>query len=559
MSGAMEAASVAGADRRVGAAEERRVIIASSVGTVFEWYDFYLYAILANFFAGLFFPPGNTTFQLLGAFGAYAAGFLVRPFGALIFGRIGDLVGRKYTFLITITVMGLATVLVGFLPTYNTIGAAAPIILLCLRLAQGLALGGEYGGAATYVAEHAPDERRGRATSWIQTTATVGMLAALVVIGIVRLSQSPATFSSWGWRIAFWFSIPLLVISIYIRLKLNESPLFQRMKAQGKRSKSPIRDSFLKYPNNKYVFLALLGATAGQGVVWYTGQFYALFFLQIYLKLDFIPTYALIGLSLVIATPFFIVFGALSDRIGRKKIILAGCLIAAVTYFPLFKGLTHYVNPGLERFRDTVPISVAANPNECNFHIFVGPWTKQSACDRARSFITSSGLKFSAVPAVAGESVVTRIGDTEIRGWDAAKTPAMVTATLKAKGYPAKADPSQVNWVMTEILLVIMVIYVTMVYGPIAAFLVELFPTRIRYTSMSLPYHIGNGWFGGMLPLLATAIVANSGDIYNGLWYPIIVALMSLVVGGIFLRETKHLRLDDEAPITTVTAAAARA
>ena len=558
MSGAMEAAPVAAVDRRVDAAEERRVIIASSVGTVFEWYDFYLYAILANFFAGLFFPPGNVTFQLLGAFGAYAAGFLVRPFGALIFGRIGDLVGRKYTFLITITVMGLATVLVGFLPTYNTIGAAAPLILLGLRLAQGLALGGEYGGAATYVAEHASDSQRGRATSWIQTTATVGMFAALLVIGIVRLSQSPATFSTWGWRIAFWFSIPLLVISIYIRLKLNESPLFQRMKAQGKRSKSPLKDSFLKYPNNKYVFLALFGATAGQGVVWYTGQFYALFFLQIYLKLEFIPTYALIGLSLLIGTPFFIVFGALSDRIGRKKIILAGCLIAAVTYFPLFKGLTHYVNPALERFRETVPITVAANPAECNFHIFVGPWTKQTACDRARSFVTSSGLNFRAVDAPPGESVVTRIGGTEIRGWDPVKTPPMATAALKAAGYPGKADTSKVNWVMTEIILVIMVIYVTMVYGPIAAFLVELFPTRIRYTSMSLPYHIGNGWFGGMLPLLATAIVANNGSIYSGLWYPIIVALMSLVVGGIFLHETRHLRLDDEAPIATAAAAGAR-
>jgi len=385
------------------------------------------------------------------------------------------------------------------------------------------------------------------------------MFAALLVIGIVRLSQAPATFSSWGWRIAFWFSIPLLIISIYIRLKLNESPLFQRMKAQGKRSKSPLKDSFLRYPNNKYVFLALFGATAGQGVVWYTGQFYALFFLQIYLKLDFIPTYALIGLSLLIATPFFIVFGALSDRIGRKKIILAGCLIAAVTYFPLFKGLTHFVNPALERFQRTVPITVAANPDECNFHIFVGPWTKQTACDRARSFVTSSGLNFKVAAAVAGESVVTRIGDTEIRGWDPAKTPAMATAALKAAGYPAKADTNQVNWVMTEILLVIMVIYVTMVYGPIAAFLVELFPTRIRYTSMSLPYHIGNGWFGGMLPLLATAIVANSGNIYNGLWYPIVVSLMSLVIGGVFLHETRHLRLDDEAPIATAATAAARA
>src|SRR5438309_1722925 len=546
-------------DRVVSAAEERRVIVASSVGTVFEWYDFYLYAILAPFFAGLFFPPGNQTAALLGAFGAYAAGFLVRPFGALIFGRIGDLVGRKYTFLVTIVVMGLSTVLVGFMPTYKTIGFAAALILVLLRLAQGLALGGEYGGAATYVAEHAPDDRRGSSTSWIQTTATVGFFLSLLVIGASRNLMSTTSFASWGWRLPFLISIILLAISVYIRLKLNESPVFTRMKASGKASKSPLRDSFLKYPNNQYVFLALFGATAGQGVVWYTGQFYALFFLQIYLKLEFIPTYALIGLSLLIGTPFFIVFGALSDRIGRKKIILAGCLIAAVTYFPLFKGLTHYVNPALERFRDSVPITVAANPDECNFHIFVGPWTKQTQCDRARSFITSSGLKFKALPAVAGESVIVRIADTEIRGWDPAKTPAIVTAALKAKGLPAKADTSQVNWVMTEILLVIMVIYVTMVYGPIAAFLVELFPTRIRYTSMSLPYHIGNGWFGGMLPLLATAIVANTGDIYNGLWYPIIVALMSLVVGGVFLHETRHLRLDDEAPMATAAAAAVRA
>src|SRR2546430_1598150 len=539
MSGAMEAAPVAAVERRVDAAEERRVIIASSVGTVFEWYDFYLYAILANFFAGLFFPPGNYTFQLLGAFGAYAAGFLVRPFGALIFGRIGDLVGRKYTFLITITVMSLATVLVGFLPTYKTIGAAAPLILLGLRLAQGLALGGEYGGAATYVAEHSSDEQRGRATSWIQTTATVGMFAALLVIGIVRLLQNPTTFSNWGWRIAFWFSIPLLIISIYIRLKLNESPLFQKMKSQGKRSKSPLKDSFLKYPNNKYVFLALFGATAGQGVVWYTGQFYALFFLQIYLKLDFIQTYMLIGLSLILATPFFIVFGALSDRIGRKKIILAGCLIAAVTYFPLFRGLTHYVNPALEQFQKSVPISVAADPAECNFHIFVHPKTKNTPCDRARSYITSAGLNFQAIEAPPGSPVVTKIGNAEIRGWDPATTPNQARAVLTAAGYPAKADLSKVNWVMAELILFIMVIYVTMVYGPIAAFLVELSPTRIRYTSMSLPYHIGNGWFGGMLPLLATALVAKTGDIYYGLWDPIIVALMTVVIGFLFLKDPR--------------------
>ncbi len=519
---------------------ERKVIVASSVGTVFEWYDFYLYAILAPFFAGLFFPPGNQTAALLGAFGAYAAGFLVRPFGALVFGRVGDLVGRKYTFLVTIVVMGLSTVLVGFLPTYKSIGFAAPLILVLLRLAQGLALGGEYGGAATYVAEHAPDHRRGYATAWIQTTATVGMLFALVVIAITRIAQSAATFSSWGWRIAFWVSIPLLAISIYIRLKLQESPIFSRMKAQGKRSKAPITESFARYPNNKYVALALFGATAGQGVVWYTGQFYALFFLLIYLKLDFIPTYTLIGLSLVIGTPFFLFFGWLSDRIGRKKIILAGCALAAITYFPLFRGLTHYVNPALEQYQSTTPISVAAS--DCNFHIFIGPWSRQTACDRAKDFLGKAGLSFRSTPAEPGQEVTTRIGGAELRGWDEAK----YKAALAASGYPAKASTTAVNWVMAELILVVMVIYVTMVYGPIAAFLVELFPARIRYTSMSLPYHIGNGWFGGMLPLLATAIVAAHGNIYSGLWYPIIVSLVTVLVGGLFLRETKDVKIHAE-------------
>src|ERR1041384_7219122 len=353
----IDAAYVAPGERVITKSEERRVIVASSVGTVFEWYDFYLYAILAPFFAGLFFSPGNQTAALLGAFGAYAAGFLVRPFGALIFGRIGDLVGRKYTFLVTIVVMGLSTVLVGFMPTYATIGFAAPLVLVTLRLAQGLALGGEYGGAATYVAEHAADNKRGYATAWIQTTATLGMLMALIIIGFCRYVMDAKDFATWGWRIPFWFSIPLLLMSIYIRLKLNESPLFRRMKSAGKGSKTPLKDSFLKYPNNKYVALALLGGTVGQGIVWYTGQFYALFFLLIYLKLDFIPTYILVGLSLLIATPFFLVFGALSDRIGRKKIILAGCLIAALTYFPLFRGLTHYINPALEEYQNKTPIT----------------------------------------------------------------------------------------------------------------------------------------------------------------------------------------------------------
>jgi len=527
-------------DRVVSAAEERRVIVASSVGTVFEWYDFYLYAILAPFFAGLFFPPGNQTAALLGAFGAYAAGFLIRPFGALIFGRIGDIVGRKYTFLVTIVVMGVSTVLVGFMPTYASLGFAAPIILVALRLAQGLALGGEYGGAATYVAEHAADNKRGYATSWIQTTATLGMLMALVIIGVCRYGMDAKAFANWGWRIPFWFSIPLLLMSIYIRLKLNESPLFRRMKAQGKGSKTPLKDSFMRYPNNKYVALALLGATAGQGVVWYTGQFYALFFILIYLKLDFIPTYTLIGLSLILGTPFFLVFGALSDRIGRKKIILAGCIIAALTYFPLFKGMTHFINPDLEAYQQRTPIEVAAS--DCNFHIFLGPWSRQTACDRAKDFLGKAGLSFTSVPAVPGKEVVTKIGTITIEGWD----PPKFAEALKATGYPPKADSSKVNWVAAEIILVIMVIYVTMVYGPIAAFLVELFPTKIRYTSMSLPYHIGNGWFGGMLPLLATALVAWSGNIYYGLWYPIWVSIMTFVIGTFMVRETRHVQIHTE-------------
>jgi MFS family permease len=513
--------------------EERRVIFASSLGTVFEWYDFYLYATLAPFFAALFFPPGNETAALMSAFATYAAGFLVRPFGAIVFGRIGDLVGRKYTFLVTIVFMGGATFLVGLLPTFQTIGWFAPVLLVTLRLVQGLALGGEYGGAATYVAEHAPHERRGYDTSWIQTTATLGFFLALAVIGASRIYMDAKMFAEWGWRIPFWLSLILLAFSVYIRLKLHESPIFQKMKSEGKGSKSPLTDSFFKYPNNKFVLLALLGATAGQGVVWYTGQFYALFFLLITLKLDFVSTYTLIGISLLIGTPFFIVFGWLSDKIGRLKIILAGCLIAAVTYFPLFHGLTHYVNPALETFAANTKIKIAAT--DCQFHLFVGPWSKFSDCDRAKDFMTKQGLSFESVPAEPGKSVVTTIGTTRIEGWDQKKT----EATLKDAGYKSGADKSQVNWVMTELILVIMVIYVTMVYGPIAAFLVELFPTQIRYTSMSLPYHIGNGWFGGMLPLTATAMVAATGDIYYGLWYPILVAVMTLIIGSIFLTETR--------------------
>src|SRR6266446_4626477 len=535
MSSATEAMPVGRTDVSDSAAE-RRVIVASSVGTVFEWYDFYLYAILAPFFAGLFFPPGNQTAALLSAFATYAAGFLVRPFGAIIFGRIGDLVGRKYTFLVTILVMGASTFAVGLLPTFAAIGWLAPILLVSLRLLQGLALGGEYGGAATYVAEHARPNERGYATSYIQTTATLGFFLALLVIGLARFHIDAKTFGDWGWRIPFLVSLILLVFSVYIRLKLNESPIFAKMKEEGKGSSAPLTESFLHYPNNKYVLLALLGATAGQGVVWYTGQFYALFFLTITLKLDYISAYALIALSLLIGTPFFIVFGALSDRIGRLKIILAGCLIAAITYFPLFAGLTHYVNPALEAFAEKNPITVSADQSTCNFHIFVGPWSNFTQCDRVKDFLTKQGLSFKSVPA-EGKTVSTTIGTVKIEGWDQKK----LTAALKQAGAPAGADKSKVNWVMAELILVIMVLYVTMVYGPIAAFLVELFPTEIRYTSMSLPYHIGNGWFGGMLPLTATAMVAATGDIYYGLWYPIVVAVMTLIIGAIFLRDTSHI------------------
>ena len=513
--------------------EERKVIFASSLGTVFEWYDFYLYAVLAPFFAVLFFPPGNQTAALLSAFAAYAAGFLVRPFGAIVFGRIGDLVGRKYTFLVTIIFMGFATFAVGLLPTYASIGWLAPILMVTLRLVQGLALGGEYGGAATYVAEHAPQGRRGYDTSFIQTTATLGLFLALLLIYLCRSNMDAKAFAEWGWRIPFWVSLILLAFSVYIRLKLHESPVFQKMKAEGKGSKSPLTDSFFKYPNNKFVLLALLGATAGQGVVWYTGQFYALFFLLITLKLDYVSAYTLIGVSLLIGTPFFVFFGWLSDKIGRLKIILAGCLIAAVTFFPLFQGLTHYINPALEEFSAKTPITVAAT--DCQFHIFVGPWSKFTDCDRTKDFLTKQGLSFKSVPVESGKPVVTTVGTATVEGWDQKK----LEETLKAAGYKSGADKSQINWFMAELILVIMVLYVTMVYGPIAAFLVELFPTQIRYTSMSLPYHIGNGWFGGMLPLTATAMVAATGDIYYGLWYPIVVAIMTVIIGSIFLSETK--------------------
>lgn len=516
---------------------ERRVIFASSLGTVFEWYDFYLYAALAPFFAALFFPPGNDTAALLSAFATYAAGFLVRPFGAIIFGRIGDLAGRKYTFLITIIVMGTATFAVGLLPTFASIGWLAPVLLVALRLLQGLALGGEYGGAAIYVAEHAKPDSRGFSTSWIQTTATLGLLMALVVIGACRFFLfEPDDFAEWGWRIPFLISLILLVFSVYVRFKLNESPIFTKMREEGKASKAPITESFFRYPNNKFVLLALLGAVAGQGVVFYTGQFYALFFLTITMKVELITAYVLIGTSLIIGTPLFVFFGWLSDRIGRLKIILTGCLLAALTYFPLFGALAYAVNPDLQAFQNKTPIVLTADADQCRLQIFVGPWTEFTTCDRAEDFLTGAGLSFKTVDAGPGaETVSIQIGDTKIDEWNAETW----REALIASGYPVKADPDKINWPMALGILTLFLVYVTMAYGPIAAFLVELFPTNIRYTSMSLPYHIGNGWFGGMLPLVATALAAGTGNIYNGLWYPVVVALITVVVGTIFLRDTK--------------------
>jgi MFS family permease len=530
--------------------EERRVILASSVGTVFEWYDFYLYATLAPFFAALFFPSGNDTAALLSAFATYAAGFLIRPFGAVIFGRVGDLVGRKYTFLVTIFVMGLATFAVGLLPTFSNqtlpvigevagVGWTAPVLLVTLRLLQGLALGGEYGGAATYVAEHSQPGERGYATSWIQTTATLGFFLALFVIGACRFFLfDTKAFADWGWRIPFLVSLFLLIFSVYIRLKLNESPIWAKMKEEGKGSRRPLIDSFFTRPNNKYVLLALLGATAGQGVVWYTGQFYALFFLTITLKVDLLLAYTMVGLSLLIGTPFFVFFGWLSDKIGRLKIILAGCLIAAITYIPLFQMLSNSVNPDLVAFQEQNKVTLTTDTSECNFHIFVGPWSKFTTCDRAKDFLTKAGLSFQTVHK-AGANNELQVGRVKVDGFDAAKW----NGALKELNYPTKADPNKIDWFKTMTILTIFLIYVTMVYGPIAAFLVELFPTKIRYTSMSLPYHIGNGWFGGMLPLLATAIVAWTGNIYAGLYYPIGVALMTVVIGFLFLKETKDTDL----------------
>ena len=532
-------------------AAERKVIIASSLGTVFEWYDFYLAGslaanIAANFFSGVN-PTAGFIFTLLG----FAAGFAVRPFGALFFGRLGDLVGRKYTFLVTMTIMGVATFIVGLLPGYASIGIISPIAFIACRLLQGLALGGEYGGAATYVAEHAPHSRRGFYTSWIQTTATVGLFASLLVILALRFAMSPAAFADWGWRIPFLVSVLLLGVSIWIRLQLAESPAFQKMKDEGTHSTAPLAEAFGRWSNLKIGILALLGGTAGQAVVWYTGQFYALFFLTQTVKMD--PTTANLAIagSLLIGTPFFVFFGWLSDKIGRKPIIMAGCLLAALTYFPLFQGLTAAVNPALDAAQKNSPVTVIANDAECSFQ-FNPTGTAQftSSCDVAKSFLALNAVNYTNVAAPAGTVASIKIGDQVITSFDrlaagteaAAKSAAFTaaaTAGIRAAGYPAAADPAKTNMPMVILILTIMVLYVTMVYGPIAALLVELFPTRIRYTGMSLPYHIGNGWFGGFLPPTIFAIVAATGNIYSGLWYPVVIAAGTFVIGMIFMPETK--------------------
>ena len=533
---------------------DRLVILASSVGTVIEWYDFYLYGSLAAIITFQFFSGVNETTGYIFALMAFAAGFAVRPFGAIFFGRLGDLWGRKNTFLVTMLLMGLSTFVVGLLPSYATIGVAAPAILIAMRLVQGLALGGEYGGAATYVAEHAPPGKRGFYTSFIQITATAGLMLSLLVILGVRTAVGEEAFKDWGWRVPFLVSILLLGVSLWIRLKLAESPAFARMKAEGKGSKTPLKDSFARWPNLKLVLLALVGLTAGQAVVWYTGQFYALFFLEKTLKVDGPLANILIAISLLLATPFFVFWGWLSDKVGRKPIILAGCLLAALTCFPLFHALTGAANPQLAAATASAPVSVHADPADCALQFDpVGKTVFDSSCDLAKSYLAKAGVTYANIAAPAGAIAEVRIGDTVVTSFDGAvlsrpdfaarKTgwEAGLGTALAAAGYPAKADSALVNKPRVVGILFVLVMFVTMVYGPIAAALVEMFPTNIRYTSMSLPYHIGNGWFGGFLPTTAFAMVAATGNIYYGLWYPVVVALVTVVVGFLFIRDRKDV------------------
>ncbi|WP_301750222.1 MFS transporter [uncultured Erythrobacter sp.] len=543
----------------VASATERRVILASSLGTVFEWYDFYLYGLLATIISAQFFSGVNETTGFIFALAAFAAGFAVRPFGALVFGRLGDMVGRKYTFLVTMGLMGFATFTVGLLPNYTSIGVAAPIMLVVLRLVQGLALGGEYGGAATYVAEHAPNNKRGLYTSFIQTTATLGLFAALLVVIGTRTMIGEEAFKEWGWRVPFLISALLLGVSLWIRMQLQESPVFQKMKDEGTNSKAPISEAFGNWKNGRWALIALLGAVAGQAVVWYTGQFYALFFLEKVLMVDGATTNILIAVALAIGTPFFIFFGWLSDKIGRKPIILSGCALAAVTFFPAFHALTEAANPALAQAQATAPVSVIVNDADCSVQFDPIGKNKFDAksCDIAKSFLAKSGVSYSKVEAEAGAIAQITIGAQTF----VAPDPALVTgderkaaitayqdelkAALATAGYPAKADPDAINTPVVIAILTYLVLLVTMVYGPIAALLVELFPTRIRYTAMSLPYHIGNGWFGGFLPTTAFAMVAATGNIYFGLWYPVAICAATVVIGLLFLPETFRRNIDD--------------
>ena len=570
-------------------AEEKKVIFASSLGTVFEWYDFYLYGSLAAIIAKQFFSGLDEGSAFIFALLAFAAGFIVRPFGAIFFGRLGDMIGRKYTFLVTILIMGVSTFIVGVLPNYASIGVAAPVILICLRLLQGLALGGEYGGAATYVAEHAPAGQRGAYTAWIQTTATLGLFLSLMVILGTRTIIGEEAFADWGWRVPFLVSVIMLIISVYIRLSMNESPAFVKMKSEGKSSKNPLSESFGQWKNLKIVILALFGLVMGQAVVWYSGQFYALFFLTQDLKVDGATANIMVAISLIIGTPFFVIFGTLSDKIGRKPLILAGCLLAVVTYFPVFEALTKAANPDLYAAQQSAKVTVTADPAECSFQ-FNPTGTKKftSSCDIAKQRLASASVSYDNVVAPAGTPAVIKVGETVVNvkysadEINAAKAKAEeklaalnaaepkdakaieaatksvkdlsnektagatllasnLGAALKAANYPAKADMAKFDKVTVIIILTYLVLLVTMVYGPIAAMLVEMFPTRIRYTSMSLPYHIGNGWFGGLMPTTAFAIVAQTGNMYNGLWYPIIIAGATVVIGGLFIKETKDV------------------
>ena len=535
-------------------AEQKKVIFASSLGTVFEWYDFYLYGSLAAIIAKQFFSGLDAGSAFIFALLAFAVGFVVRPFGALVFGRLGDMIGRKYTFLVTIVIMGLSTFIVGLLPNYASIGVAAPVILIALRMLQGLALGGEYGGAATYVAEHAPQNKRGAYTSWIQTTATLGLFLSLMVILGVRTAIGEAAFADWGWRIPFLVSILLLAVSVYIRLSMNESPAFQKMKAEGRTSKAPLSESFGEWKNLKIVILALFGLTAGQAVVWYSGQFYSLFFMTQALKIDGPTANILVAYSLILGTPFFVIFGTLSDKIGRKPIILAGCLLAVLTYFPVFTALTTAANPDLAAAQAKNQVVVTADPKECSFQFNpTGTAKFTSSCDIAKQFLAGASVSYENVAAPAGTLATIKIGQTAIPSYNAkglsadeakkkdAEFKKAVADDLKAAGYPTKADPAKIDKFKVTLILFYLVLLVTMVYGPIAAMLVEMFPTRIRYTSMSLPYHVGNGWFGGLLPTTTFAIVAQTGNMYNGLWYPIIIAAVTFVVGTLFIRETKDV------------------